>query len=171
MPLDKHAAAPAGRFLVTFSVPAEAGAVYAELVGEFTSWSPVPMQPTGDGGHGVTVELDGGAAYRFRYLLDGDRWENDWAADKYTANDYGGDDSIVDLTAPAEVEPPPQPPTRAKRPSRRKVSAADAADAADAAGADAVIDVSDAIVPPVASAAESGKSKRAPRRRKSALAG
>jgi hypothetical protein len=57
-------------------------------------------------GFSLTVDLDAGRAYRFRYLLDGQRWDNDWAADAYVANDFGGDDSVVDLTALAEAVPP-----------------------------------------------------------------
>ena len=32
---------------------------------------------------------------QYRYLLDGARWENDWQADKYLRNEYGGDNSVV----------------------------------------------------------------------------
>ncbi len=39
-----------------------------------------------------------GKAYRFRYFLDGRRWDNDWPA-AYVRNDFGGNDSVVDLTA------------------------------------------------------------------------
>jgi hypothetical protein len=55
------------------------------------------MQATDDGFE-ATTRLPYGKAYRFRYLIDGHRWENDWAADAYVANEYGGDDSVVDLT-------------------------------------------------------------------------
>ena len=44
----------------------------------------------------LTVTLAPGT-YRFRYLLDGQRWENDWAADDYVDNTYGGQDSVVDI--------------------------------------------------------------------------
>jgi hypothetical protein len=44
--------------------------------------------------HGQT-----GHPYRFRYLLDESRWENDWKADRYEPNPFGSDDSIVDLVA------------------------------------------------------------------------
>ena len=40
------------------------------------------------------------------HLLDGDRWDNDWAADAYVRNDFAGDDSVVDLTALAAAVPP-----------------------------------------------------------------
>jgi hypothetical protein len=34
---------------------------------------------------------------RFRYLLDGERWENDWTADAYVPNSFGSDDSVVEV--------------------------------------------------------------------------
>ena len=39
--------------------------------------------------------MDSGRQYRFRYLFDEGRWENDWAADDYVANEFGGEDSVV----------------------------------------------------------------------------
>ena len=53
------------------------------------------MTPRKDGSFRVAVALEPGRSYRFRYLLDGTRWENDWAADAYVPNEYGGDDSVV----------------------------------------------------------------------------
>lgn len=41
----------------------------------------------------VIVEVAPGE-HRYRYLLDGERWENDWNADDYLPNQFGGDDSI-----------------------------------------------------------------------------
>ena len=69
----------------------------------------------------MTVVLDAGRAYRFRYLLDGQRWDNDWAADAYQPNDFGGDDSVVDLTALAEAVPRAarKAPTK-KKPAKKK---------------------------------------------------
>lgn len=43
------------------------------------------------------VSLDAGREYRFKYLVDHDQWMNDDAADRYTGNDYGGDDSIIEV--------------------------------------------------------------------------
>ena len=43
----------------------------------------------------AVVELEPGRTYRYRYLLDGCRWENDWAADAYVPNDFGAEDSLV----------------------------------------------------------------------------
>ena len=64
------------------------------------------MHRDAEGGFSLTVALDAGRAYRFRYLLDDQRWENDWAADAYLPNSFGGDDSIVDLTALVQAAPP-----------------------------------------------------------------
>jgi hypothetical protein len=53
------------------------------------------MKRTPDGGFTATVSLKPGSEYRFRYLLDGERWENDHAADRYVPNDHGSEDSVV----------------------------------------------------------------------------
>jgi 1,4-alpha-glucan branching enzyme len=86
-----------GTCKVTFEMPAQAGVNAAHLCGEFNDWSSTatPMTRRKDGSFRVTVGLDPGRRYRFRYLIDGERWENDWAADDYVANDFGGDDSVV----------------------------------------------------------------------------
>jgi hypothetical protein len=47
----------------------------------------------------LTITIPTGRTYRFRYLLDDERWENDWAADAYVPNEHGGDDSQLDLRA------------------------------------------------------------------------
>jgi 1,4-alpha-glucan branching enzyme len=85
--------------VVTFHLPAHVNANTVCVVGEFNGWSQTatPMRATVDGFEATTM-LPYGRAYRFRYLIDGHRWENDWAADGYVANEYGGDDSVVDLT-------------------------------------------------------------------------
>jgi 1,4-alpha-glucan branching enzyme len=87
-----------GRVLVTFRLPPGVRAESVHVVGEFNAWSRVahPMIRDADG-LVAEVELDGGRRYRFRYLLDAARWANDWAADDYVANDFGGNDSVIDL--------------------------------------------------------------------------
>lgn len=84
---------------VTFKLPAEVNAKKVSLCGEFNDWDVVahPMKELKDGSFSLTLSLESGRAYRFRYLLDGERWENDWAADAYLPNSYGGDDSIVQV--------------------------------------------------------------------------
>ena len=88
-----------GACRVTFEVPAELGATRAHVCGDFNDWSPTatPMKRRKDGALAVTVTLPAGSRHRFRYLLDDGRWENDWAADDYVANEFGGDDSVVEV--------------------------------------------------------------------------
>ncbi|MCU4185885.1 isoamylase early set domain-containing protein [Acidiferrimicrobium sp. IK] len=84
---------------VTFELPAEVDAETATLVGDFNEWSPdaTPLVKRKDGRFSVTLTLATERCYRYRYLLDGARWENDWQADAYVANDHGSEDSILSL--------------------------------------------------------------------------
>jgi 1,4-alpha-glucan branching enzyme len=81
----------------TFKLPAEVDADEVHLCGEFNDWSETahPMKRLKNGSFSLTISLEAGQSYRFRYLLDGERWENDWDADAYVANDFGGEDSVV----------------------------------------------------------------------------
>ena len=90
-----------GKARVTFTVDPRVGAQAAAVCGEWNDWSADAgvIHRDAEGGFSLTVDLDAGRAYRFRYLLDGQRWDNDWAAQAYVANDFGGDDSVLDLTA------------------------------------------------------------------------
>ncbi len=82
---------------VTFKLPAGVQAETAALCGEFNAWdaTATPMKRLKDGSFSATVFLPANQTYRFRYLLDGERWENDWQADEYVPNQYGSDDSVV----------------------------------------------------------------------------
>lgn len=82
---------------VTFQLPATVKAETAHLSGEFNGWNinSHPMKRNRDGSFALTLSLQAGQQYRFRYLLDGKRWENDWAADGYVPNPFGSDDSLV----------------------------------------------------------------------------
>src|SRR3954470_13534187 len=112
----KRAGLGNGQVEVTFEVDAAVQAERACLCGEFNDWSQVAdeMERKADGGFALTKSLPGGRSYRFRYLLDGERWENDWAADNYVPNEYGGDDSLVDLTG-VDGSPPPVKKAAAKK--------------------------------------------------------
>jgi len=84
---------------VTFRLPKEAApeAQNVTIVGEFNNWdiNATPMKKLKNGDFAVTLELPANKEYRFRYLIDSNRWENDWHADKYIPNPYGCDDSVV----------------------------------------------------------------------------
>jgi 1,4-alpha-glucan branching enzyme len=86
---------------VTFFLPKEAApeAESVFILGEFNNWSPEanPLTKLDEGDFTITLELETGRAYRFRYMIDGWKYENDWFADRYESNPYGGEDSIVDV--------------------------------------------------------------------------
>lgn len=75
---------------VTFTLAAEAAtdAKKVELVGDFSEWSqaPIEMKKLKNGTFKTTIDLETGKDYEFRYLIDGQKWENAWEADKYVAN-------------------------------------------------------------------------------------
>lgn len=84
---------------VTFGLPPEVDAKKASLCGEFNEWKPRAdlMKRRKDGRFSITISLPAGRSYRFKYLLDGRRWENDWSADAYVPNGFGTEDSLVRL--------------------------------------------------------------------------
>lgn len=98
--LKKHYS-KTGKFCrVTFKLPANVKAESVAVCGEFNDWDPssTPMKRLKDRSFSATLSLPTGRAYRFRYLLDGERWENDWDADAYRQNRYGSEDSIAELS-------------------------------------------------------------------------
>lgn len=85
---------------VTFRLNKEAarGASQVCLVGEFNDWDPSqhPMTPLKNGDFKVTLDLEVGREYNFRYLLDQVLWENDSAADKYANSGFhDAENSVV----------------------------------------------------------------------------
>ena len=127
-----------GTALVTFELPAAVAAASVSVCGDFNAWSPTahPLTRTDTGSFRASVELPAGTRWRFRYLLDGQRWENDWAADAYIPNEFGGDDSVIDLTDTAALPPSGAAAKRSKTARTRKTAATtEAADGAAAAPA------------------------------------
>ena len=85
---------------VTFRLPAEAApeAETVFLVGDFNDWDPkaTPMKRLKSGEFKVTLDLEAGQEYSFRYLIEGKEWENDWAADHYVPSGIeGAENSVV----------------------------------------------------------------------------
>jgi 1,4-alpha-glucan branching enzyme len=84
---------------VTFQLPKDAApkAGSVMIVGDFNNWETgaTPMKKLKDGCYAATVSLETGKEYHYRFLIDGQRWENDWFADRYEPNPYGGDNSVV----------------------------------------------------------------------------
>ena len=83
---------------VAFTLPAEIDADDVALCGDFNGWRADDIKLSRDksGQWQATLALKPGRTYRYRYLLDGKRWENAWDA-HYVPNPYGGDDSVLVL--------------------------------------------------------------------------
>jgi 1,4-alpha-glucan branching enzyme len=66
------------------------------LMSDINDWQPIEMKKRRkDGIFYTKVRLPKESQYQFRYLLDGQYWENDPAADSYVPNEYGSDNSVV----------------------------------------------------------------------------
>jgi len=75
---------------IAFTLPAEAleGASEAILLGDFNNWNPenapkLEKQP--DGSFKAFAHLEEGHTYHYRFLLDNERWVNDYNAESYVA--------------------------------------------------------------------------------------
>jgi Carbohydrate-binding module 48 (Isoamylase N-terminal domain) len=83
----------------TFRLPEEAAPEAREvtIVGDFNNWDRESshLEKLKNGDFTITLDIDAGREYRFRYLIDGQRWENDWCADRYDKSPYGCEDSVV----------------------------------------------------------------------------
>jgi 1,4-alpha-glucan branching enzyme len=84
---------------VTFVLSREAaeGASRVEVLGDFNAWQEgsTPMKLGSDGSWQARLSLEAGHEYRFRYLVDGRTWLNDWNADKYLPSDFSDADNSV----------------------------------------------------------------------------
>ena len=83
---------------VTFEY--ERGGKTAALAGDFNNWQPQPMKKAKKAGSPfrVKVRLPKNGEFQFRYLIDGENWENDSVADAYRGNDQGSENSVVMTT-------------------------------------------------------------------------
>jgi len=86
-----------GTCKVTFELPKDSNARTAVVVGEFNNWDPAatPMKRRRDGSFSVTLNLESGREYRFKYYLDGERWANDPNPDRLVPNPFGTLDSLI----------------------------------------------------------------------------
>lgn len=99
-----------GKVKVTFSMPALEGVTALYLTGSFTDWSEpgVPLVCGPEGDWSVALTLEAGWAHQYRFRDQDGGWHNDWAADSYVPNEFGSENSVVDLTGgPAGPSPDP----------------------------------------------------------------
>lgn len=88
--------------LVAFELPATVPATTVSVCGDFNGWKAEthPLTRLADGRFRTEIVLPAGERWRFRYLVDGERWENDPTADGHVPNGLGTEDCVVDLTDP-----------------------------------------------------------------------
>lgn len=84
---------------VTFEMPSKVNAKEVALCGDFNNWNPTThvLETRKGGRFSLTISLEAGQAYEYRYLLDGKSWENDWEADYYRPNEFGTENSVIEL--------------------------------------------------------------------------
>jgi 1,4-alpha-glucan branching enzyme len=84
---------------VTFKFPKEAApeAKKVNIAGEFNNWSTkkTAMKKLKNGSFSATLDLETGKEYAYKFLIDGQTWENDWDAEKYTAAGLGAEENSV----------------------------------------------------------------------------
>ena len=83
----------------TFVLPKEIAQQFDEvaLVGDFNKWDPKEnlfvVKETGE--YSVSLQLEAGKEYQFRYLGNGNIWLNESDADKHVINPFGDSDNSV----------------------------------------------------------------------------
>ena len=84
---------------ITLELPTDIQAQTASVCGDFNDWNQDahPMKRRKDGTFTASFSVKPGAEYRFRYLLDNQRWENDWQAEAYLSNEHGTEDSVLSV--------------------------------------------------------------------------
>ncbi len=83
---------------VTFSLVASNGNARLALVGDFNGWRQGANMFKRRGDTDVaSVTLSAGRRYEFRYVDEHGTWFNDENAHGYAPNEFGGDNSVVDL--------------------------------------------------------------------------
>ena len=69
------------------------------VLGDFNNWQvgETPLKKAKTGAWSVTLDLETGKDYQFRYLVDGTNWENDPEADKFIASGLGSENSVLSI--------------------------------------------------------------------------
>jgi 1,4-alpha-glucan branching enzyme len=82
---------------ITFVQPHDPAQPRISVVGDFNDWEPgaSPLIKRSNNTRSVTVTLEAGRRYAFRYYQEDGRWFNDEAADEYVKNEHGGENCVV----------------------------------------------------------------------------
>lgn len=95
--LQKRQLKKKGVAQVTFTLSTEIEGDVAYVLGDFNEWQTThAMKRQKDGSWKVTVELEPGRTYEFRYRVGEQVWLNDPAPDGYAPNPYGEENCVVE---------------------------------------------------------------------------
>ncbi len=89
---------PVGKITFRLAPDAANGAERVNLVGDFNDWdlTATPMKRLAAGDFTVTVDLETGHEYQFRYLVGDGTWTNESDADKYVPSGFpDAENSVV----------------------------------------------------------------------------
>jgi 1,4-alpha-glucan branching enzyme len=94
--ITKKAVEKGERVKVTFTLPAGSGRV--SVAGDFNEWDKAGLKLRKRGEiRSVSVKLDPGQRYAFRYVDEAGQWFNEDHADAYEYNEFGETNCIIDL--------------------------------------------------------------------------
>ena len=81
----------------TFTLPNRLWVESVHLVGDFNGWDHTshPFLRAPDGSYSITLDLECGRTYQFRYLADGRQWMNDNQADGNVPNPFGSSNCLL----------------------------------------------------------------------------
>ena len=66
------------------------------IVGDLNAWNPNEhVLEKKSEIYQIKLRLKPEKTYRFKYLIDNELWENDYAADEYITNEFGTEDSVI----------------------------------------------------------------------------
>jgi hypothetical protein len=107
-----------GKVEVTFRMPPLEDVVELYLCGDFNGWQVkgIPFTLESDGTWVAKIVLNAGESHRFRYHDNQGRWLNDREADAYVSNDFGSEDSVLNLTMEAKKPSKPKAKKKAATP-------------------------------------------------------
>lgn len=88
----------ASKVKITFELPKAAveNAETVAVLGDFNNWQEgAPLKKQKDGSFKATIELEKGRSYEYRFLINGEQWENSWNAESYKPTPFGTYNSVV----------------------------------------------------------------------------
>ena len=67
------------------------------LTGDFNNWDieSIPMKKSKTGEFSVSIDLEKGKEYQFKYIIDGKEWLNETEADKFVLNEFQSENSVI----------------------------------------------------------------------------